>query len=140
MNTKKIFPVACFAAFSLIYLPEKLSAQTEGGPPGMQSRASATITFADGTSMTVRSREDFQSIEILPRETVNIRLQLPAQFANTLVAVQALDGGLVSEDVIVAADGTAAMAFQAGAPPGLYRVLLSMRGRSATLHFTVPNQ
>ncbi len=99
----------------------------------------ATITFSNGASITIPSNnpENFRLVGILPGETVNIQLQLPPSFANTFVAVQALDGGLISGDVTVAADGTAAIAFQGGVQPGLYRILLSALGKSAMLQFSV---
>lgn len=115
-----------------IPLPERAAA--------VEPRARATITFENGASIRIHSgREQFRPIEIRPGETVQIQLQLPPGLANTLVAIQALDGGLTSGDVVIAQDGTASIAFQAGVQPGLYRVLLmAARGRSATLQFSVP--
>lgn len=114
-----------------------LPAQTEAGPR-------ARITFADGTSVTIRGHDRnekvrLQPVAILAGERVNIQLKLPSRFANTFMAVQALDGGLASGDVLVAADGSAAIAFQGGVQPGLYRILLSAGGKSATLQFSIPN-
>lgn len=111
-------------------LPERARAE--------EPRPRATITFENGESITIRSgRRQFRPVEILPGETVQIHLQLPPGFANTLVVTQAMDGGLTSGDVVVGADGTAAVAFQGGVQPGLYRILLSARGESAILQFSV---
>lgn len=139
MITKKFLSGACLAALSLICLDgEKLSAQTAPLPSAAPSGASATITFADGASIKLRSSQaKFRPVELLPGETVNIQLRLPRRFLDTPVAIQALDGGFVTQDALVAADGTAAIAFQAGVQPGLYRILLSARGRSALLQFWV---
>ena len=61
------------------------------------------------------------------------------RFANTLLAVQALDGGRVSEGVVVEPDGRADIAFEAGTQPGFYRILLSAGNKTATLRFSVAN-
>ncbi len=128
---------AAFAAGCVICSAAHADAQSAATAVAHTPRA--TITFANGTALEVRSNnpEYFSLIGILPGETVNIQLQLPPSFANTFVAVQALDGGLISGDVAVAADGTAAIAFQAGVQPGLYRILLSALGKSAMLQFSV---
>lgn len=98
--------------------------------------ALATITFSNGDSTTVRTKQErFLPIGLLPGETVNIQLQLPPEFVKTTVAIQALDGGLLTGDV--ADDGTAAIEFQAGVQLGLYRVLLYAQGRSTLLQFSV---
>ncbi len=105
------------------------------GPP----RAGARITFANGSFVDLRADDRFQLIGVLAGETITINLQLPPSFANTLVAVQALDGGLVSGDMTIGVDGMGALAFQAGVQPGVYRILFSALGRSALLRFSVPN-
>lgn len=70
---------------------------------------------------------------------MTVELQLPLRFVNTTVAVQALDGGIVTGGRVIAPDGTTALAFHAGIRPGLYRILLTARGRSVLLQFSVPN-
>lgn len=114
-----------------LVLPERAMAD--------EPRARATITFETGDSVTIQSgRRQFRPVEILPGETVQIYLQLPPGFANTLVAPQAMDGGLTSGGVVVEPDGTVAIAFQAAAQPGLYRLLLSAHDKTAMLQFWVP--
>jgi hypothetical protein len=108
--------------------------------PGPRAR----ITFADDSSITIRgSRGDrvvkFQPVGILAGERANIQLKLPSRFANTVLAVQALDGGRVSDNVVVEPDGRADIAFEAGTQPGFYRILLSAGNKTATLQFSVAN-
>jgi hypothetical protein len=120
------------AVLALCLFPASLHAQAMG------AREQATITFSNGESMTVHTKhQQFRPVGILFGETVNIQLRLPLEWANTPVAVQALDGGFVSEATVVAGDGSAAIAFQAGVRPGLYRVLVSANGRSTMLQFSV---
>jgi len=98
------------------------------------------ITFSNRASITIRTIQDkFQTVPVLPGEAVTVQLQLPLPFVNTPLALQAMDGGLVSANIAIAADGTGALAFQADVQPGLYRVLLSAPTASVLLQFTVPN-
>jgi hypothetical protein len=129
------------AFLGIYFYAVPLPAQTTPTPSPAPPRVSATITFANGASITVRSnsQEKFRLVGILPGETVNIQLQLPPRFVNTPVAVQALDGGIVPVHVPIATNGTAALAFHAGVQPGLYRILLTAQGRSTLLQFLVPN-
>jgi hypothetical protein len=134
MISPKLFPALCLAAVGMICFPTgKLCAQSD-------SRPSATITFANGASITVRNNHaKFRRIGVASGETINIALQLPLQFAGASLVAQALDGGIVDDQVAVAADGTTSLAFQAGVQPGLYRLLLSIGEKRATLQFWVPN-
>jgi hypothetical protein len=137
MNTQKLLSLTCLAAFAVICLPmEKLSAQG-GGPP----RAWETVTFANGNSIAVRGnrQEKFRPVAILSGETLNIQLQLAPRSVNTVAAVQAVDGGIVTQRVVIAPDGTTALEFHAGVQPGLYRILLTARGRPVLMQFRVPN-
>ncbi len=136
ISVLSILPIPALAFAGICLSVISLPAQA---PPVAVPVASATITFANDTSITIRGRELFRRIGILPGEIVNIQLQLPSQFTNTVVAVQAMDGGVVSGDVTIAVDGTGSIVFQSGMQPGLYRILLSARGRSAMLQFWVPN-
>ena len=100
----------------------------------------ARITRASGEVLTVRSRERFRALALLPGENVTIQVQLPPRVVNIPAVVQALDGGLVTSNLALAADGTASVGFRAGLQPGRYRLLLMALGRSAILQFEVANR
>jgi hypothetical protein len=120
--------------FCLIALP--LPGQAPQLPP-----VSATITFANGGSITIASNDQqiFSSVDILSGEAPNIQLQLPSSFVNTPVGIEPLDGGFAPDELQVAQDGSAGFVFQAGAQPGLYRIVLATAHTSVLLQFTVPN-
>jgi len=135
MNFQTTLKALAFLAICFSAGP--LTAQTAQGPK-------ARIIFSDETSSVIRGhhRNDevrFSPVAVLAGERVTIQLSLPARFANTLLAVQPLDGGRASGKVVIQADGRATLAFEAGAQPGLYRLLLVTGDKSATLQFSVPN-
>lgn len=101
--------------------------------------SSAAITFSEGGSINMTGKERFPVVAIDPGETANVALQLAGGFASARVAVQALDGGLVSSDGAIGADGSGSLVFQAGVQPGLYRILVSGGNQTATLQFWVLN-
>ncbi|MBA3488581.1 MAG: hypothetical protein H0T78_03395 [Longispora sp.] len=118
--------VIAFAPFSV-----EASAQ-------VNTRAALTISFADGASVTFRTDRDlFYPVGVFPGETASMQLVVPPSLANTHLSIGALDGGAVTEDVIIGADGTASITFQAGTQPGLYRLLASAVGKTAMLQFWV---
>ena len=109
-----------------------------GTPPPDPTLTGARITFANGETLTLRGRDRFRPIALAPGETATIELQLPVAFASALAVAQALDGGRLSvQGLTIAANGRATIAFQVGAAPGRYRLLLTSLGRSATLRFEV---
>lgn len=123
---------------SLLSVHLLLTPPAAGSPPPDPSTTGARITFANGETLTLRARDRFRPIALAPSETILIELQLPAAFANKPAVAQALDGGQLSvEDFVIAADGGASLNFQVRPEPGRYRLLLSARGRSATLQFEV---
>jgi hypothetical protein len=135
MNFQLMLKALAFLA--ICFWAGPLSAQTAPGPK-------AKIIFSDDTSIIIRGhhRNDevrFLPVAVLAGERVTVQLRLPARFANTFLAVQPLDGGRASDDVVIQADGRATLAFEAGAQPGLYRLLLVTGDKSATLQFSVPN-
>lgn len=110
--------------------------QAQGLPP-----VSATITFANGGSITISSNDQqvFSPVDILPGEVPGVQLQLPPNFVNTPVGIETMDGGHTPDELQVAEDGSAAFAFQAGTQPGLYRIVLRTADSSVLLQFSVPN-
>jgi len=135
MNFQIMLKVLVFTA--ICFWAGPLSAQTAPGPR-------ARIIFADDTSVIIHGHHRngevrFSPVAILAGERVTVQLRLPARFANKLLAVQTLDGGRATDDVVIQGDGQAALAFEAGAQPGLYRILLSTGDNAATLQFSVPN-
>jgi hypothetical protein len=117
-------------------LAVSLPGQAPGLPP-----VSATITFANGESVTIGSNDQqiFNPVDILPGEAPSIQLQLPPSFVNTPVGIQPMDGGFTPDELLVAEDGSAGFVFQSGTQPGLYRIVLATAGTSVLLQFTVPN-
>jgi hypothetical protein len=128
---RRLSSLTALFALGLCFLSTSLLAQTPVG-------ASATITLSNGASATISTTDGkFEAVEILPGDTASIELQLPPGFVNAPVAVQPLDGGLASEEITVAPEGTAALAFQAGSLPGLYRIFINTPAESVTLQFSV---
>jgi hypothetical protein len=79
-------------------------------------------------------------VGLSPGETVEIQLPFFIALASRPLIVQALDGGSLSKgEVVSGADGTTSFGFQVAVQPGLYRVLLSIGDKTATLQFWVPN-
>lgn len=124
----------------LVIAPCFLEGPLSGQTPG-EGLALATITFANGQSITVNStdQQTFLPIDILPGEALGIELRLPPGFVNTAVGMQPMDGGFAPEEIEIAQDGSTAFAFQAGNQPGLYRIILATRNSSVLLQFIVPN-
>jgi len=118
------------------FLAVSLPGQAPRTPP-----VSATITFANRGSVTMGSNDQqiFSPVTILPGEALSIQLQLPSRFVRTPLSIQPLDGGHAPDELLVAADGTAAFVFQSGTQPGLYRIMLAAAGTSVLLQFIVPN-
>ena len=101
-------------------------------------RAKVTVTFANGDHVTLRSREEgFAPVEVAAGEAVTIRAQLPRRLANAPAFIQPLDGGTIASDLAIAPDGSASLGFRVGEQPGLYRLLVSVGGRTAMLQFQV---
>lgn len=73
-------------------------------------------------------------------ESVNITLPISADVLGTSAAIQLLDGGtIVGVTQASATNPVASIAFQAGAKPGVYRVVVRGPGPAATLQFWVRN-
>jgi hypothetical protein len=124
-----------------------LSAQTDSlvpsAPVSPPPAASAVITFASGQAIRSHSAGGrFTPVTLNPLDTTAIRLQFASTLAGTPVTVQPLDGGsvgLTAQSVTVASDGTISFQFQAGAPPGLYRVLVIAGATVSMVQFSVPS-
>ena len=102
------------------------------------ARPSLTISFSNGASVIFHSARDrFNPVGIFPGEAVDIDLAVSPSLAGTHLYLEALDGGAVTQDVVIAADGTAEMTFQAGMQVGLYRLMAVARGKTAMLQFWV---
>ncbi|MFN2507359.1 MAG: hypothetical protein ABR589_01130 [Chthoniobacterales bacterium] len=120
-------------AVSFAFLLVVFTTQASAAPP-------VTISFADGSSVRFRTdRERFYPVGVSPGETANIQFRLPRGLANTRLSFEALDGGVVTDGVVIAVDGTASVTFTAGDQPGLYRLLASASGKTAILQFWVFN-
>ena len=124
-----------------------LSAQTDSlvpsAPVSPPPAPSAMITFASGQAIRSHSAAGrFAPLSLNPLDTATIKLQFATTLAGTPVTVQPLDGGsvgLTNQSATVASDGTISFQFQAGAPPGLYRVLVIARGAVSMVQFLVPS-
>ncbi|PZR73708.1 MAG: hypothetical protein DLM73_10140 [Chthoniobacterales bacterium] len=101
----------------------------------------ATIAFADGSIVQTRAATGkFQLVGLHANESVNIAIPVPAAGIGAFVAVQSLDGGtVVGASQVPVTNGVAAIGFQAGSQPGLYRVLIGGAGSPATLQFWIPD-
>jgi hypothetical protein len=121
-----------------------LSAQTDS----LVSAASAAlpaslIAFASGQARRSHSAAGrFAPPRLNPLETAAVALQFATTLAGTPVIGQPLDGGSVGlsdQSAIVASAGRISFQFQAGAPPGLYWVLVIAGGAVSMVQFSVPS-
>lgn len=109
--------------------------------PAPDLTPTVTIGFANSPSVRTHGHgRHFGLLAIRPHETVNIQVQFAVEAAGASLLVHALDGGeaRTPQAPTVAADGTASFQFQAGAQPGLYRIVISGVGDSL-LQFWVPD-
>jgi hypothetical protein len=123
-------------SLALCCLAASVRAQAPVPPPVL-----ATITFANGQSVTIGSNDQqiFNPVDLGASEGIGIALQLPPAFVNTPVGILPMDGGFAPEEIQVGQDGSTAFAFQAGNQPGLYRIQLLTANSSVLLQFFVPN-
>jgi hypothetical protein len=104
----------------------------------------ATITFADGSSLTTSAETGLSELIALdPQETVQILLTFPTSLAGQRAEIQSPDGGTAATagnaEPIIHADGTVALVFQIGAPPGQYRITAAAGGAVSTIRLWVPD-
>jgi hypothetical protein len=108
----------------------------QGLPP--VAEIGATLTRADGGGYKLVARHsNFQPIEISAGETVRIELRVPSTMGEAILDVYPMDGGVVAVDP-TSRGATTKVSFRCGALPGLYRVAVTIRQRSAILQFVVP--
>lgn len=99
----------------------------------------ATIVFGDASVARPRAANaKFQLVKVRASESVAIALPVPPGAAGASLQAIALDGGRVAPGASIT-NGAAAIFFQAGTQPGLYRLLVSGAGPTVTLQFWVPN-
>ena len=137
-----------FLVSASFFATPRLAAQTSSQPGSLPlSRTGngpiAVISFADGSSLTTSAERGVSDLVALqPEEAVNLQLNFPASTAGRRVVVQSLDGGFAKasgDGSIVNPDGTLNLTFQAGASPGLNRILILDGGTSSLLRFWVIN-
>ena len=108
-------------------------------PPQTDVLTTATIYFGDTTQVSVQSVNGwFQLVGLRLNEAVNVVLQFPVGWDGTAVALQRLDGGIVSAQpaqTTIASDGTASFQFQVGNQPGLYRISITGARQTSILSF-----
>ena len=116
-------------------------AQVANDPATREKRPIVAISFADGKSLTTSAEGGLSDLVALqPDELVNLQLNFPLSAAKQRIVVQSLDGGFASgTENTVDADGTLNVTFQAGASPGLNRILVINQGTSSILRFWVTN-
>jgi len=117
------------------------SAQVANDPATREKRPVIAISFADGKSLTTSAEGGLSDLVALqPDEIVNLQLNFPLSAAKQRIVVQSLDGGFASGTKNTAdAEGTLNVTFQAGASPGLNRILVINQGTSSILRFWVIN-
>jgi hypothetical protein len=99
----------------------------------------ATIVFGDASVARPRAANaKFQLVKVRASESVAIALPLPPGAVAASLQTIALDGGTVVPGASIT-NGAAAISFQAGTQPGLYRLLVNGAGPTVTLQFWVPN-
>lgn len=132
---------AALAACCVLFFAANLNGQTPlPTPPPLPSDGSptASILFPDGRTLPIQSRDgQFPLVIGYAGQTVSVQCRIPAVLLSRLV-IQPLDGGTLSASP-PAADGTTTLQFQAGTQPGLYRIMVILGSRSATLQFWVPS-
>ena len=129
---------------SISTLPAQTGSTVSAAPVPPLPAPSAVITFASGQAIRGHSSTGrFEAVSLNPLETASIKLQFTTTFASTPVVVQALDGGslgLTDQSATIGLDGATSFQFQAGAQPGLYRILVIANGSVSIVQFSVPSK
>jgi hypothetical protein len=140
------FPGLAVFAGAILCSISTLPAQTDSlgfAVPAALPASSAVTTFANGQASRSHSAAGrFAPLSLNPLGTAAIKLKFAATLAGAPVTIQALDGGsvgLTAQSATIASDGTISFQFQAGAPPGLYRVLVIAGGTVSMVQFSVPS-
>lgn len=122
----------------MIYLQaEKNYAQAPPETP------TAVITSASGAARHLLSHQHIlDRVGLGPNQVVTVTLQFPSDTQGKPVMVGALDGGGLTanvgmENLFVDEDGTVVFSFQAGAAPGLYRLIVQLGANDYRLEFYV---
>lgn len=120
MTTRKLFTLACLAAFAMTWLlPGKLSAQTPADLPAeyspdknSQDPVDLVISYGDGTETHLPSHRGMvEPVSLRPDQLRPFFLQFPREKVGMPVAFAPLDGGEVIPmasvtDLAVSANGT----------------------------------
>jgi hypothetical protein len=146
VKTPASFIGLAFFASVIVCSISTLSPQTDSlvpsAPVSPPPAPSAVVTFASGQAIRSHSAGGrFAPVPLNPLDTTAITLQFPTTLAGTPVTVQPLDGGgmgLTNQSAAIASDGTISFQFQAGTPPGLYRVLVIAGATASMVQFSVP--
>jgi hypothetical protein len=120
--------------------PGKVSAQS-AAPETSQPFVNATIGSDSGKERRLHGHDGYIGrAGLRPNQKVAVTLDCPGSQKGDAVRVGSLDGGGIvpaNETLKVGPDGTVFFKFEAGAYPGLYRVLIEVGGRQHLLEFYV---
>lgn len=102
------------------------------------------ISFANEQPVHLHSDDgQFPPVAASPGETADIYLHFPAVYAGAPLLIEGMDGGdvqLTQQSTTIDSQGRASFEFQAGADPGLYRILIVAADTPSMLQFSVPSQ
>jgi hypothetical protein len=101
----------------------------------------ATVSLGLGKIVSPRRHKvTFEKVGVQPQQVIDVTLQYPVGLAGRPLAVEPLDGGQVlttSQDLKIAAKGSATLQFKAGTSPGLYQVRVHYDAQAIALQFWV---
>jgi hypothetical protein len=109
-------------------------------PPPVPPNGSptATIIFPDGSWVNEMSGGGvFPQVTTYTAQRLNIEVRFPLTFANAMLIIQVLDGGILygQNNLIIGSDGTVSFQFQTDTQAGEYRIALIARGSPTELQF-----
>lgn len=118
------------------------------GPVVRAGSESLLLTVNSKTGTLVETNivyGDAVPIGLQSNQTVDVSVQFPAERAGESIPVSVWDGGKIStanNNAVIGSDGRLTFTFQAGAAPGLYRVVLQPASEEYCVRFWVidPNQ
>jgi hypothetical protein len=135
MKTFSALTAVLLLGAAVLFFDEVATAQTDS--PAID--ATATITFQNDQSV-VTNNTSSDVVGVGASQTVNVTVQLPVIEAGNVIAIEALDGGRlsnVSNPAIVGSDGSFSFTFQAGQSPGKSQVSLHDGVQETGLQFWV---
>jgi hypothetical protein len=149
--TKQPLIAVCAALLATLLWPGMVSAQGLDGQPALpptspllprvEEGPEITVTYDGGRSTKAKTLDRAsEQVGLRPNEQVDVAVQYGIAKAGQLIAVIALDGGIIpgsDKKLAVGVDGALRFSFKAGGQPGVYQVSLHEGTKEIGIRFWV---